>query len=47
MTVSDLDLARIEIGFIHTGNAEVGGIDMDTVGTKVGWKEAGCHDLVE
>ncbi len=47
MAVSDLDLACVEVGFIRPGDAEVGGVDMDAVGTEVGWKKAGCHDLVE
>lgn len=47
MTVGDCNLAQITIGLIRPGNAEVGGIDMDAVGTEIGGKKAFRHDLVE
>ena len=47
MTVGDRDLAHIEVGLIRPGDAEVGGVDVDTVGPKVGRKKAVCNDLVE
>lgn len=47
MAIGDLDLAHIEVGLIRPGDAEVGGVDVDTVGTEVGRKKACCNDLVE
>jgi|GEM_PF-1444880 hypothetical protein len=47
MAIVDRDLAHIEVGLIRPGDAEVGGIDVDTVGAEVGRKKACCNDLVE
>ena len=47
MAVGDLDLAHIEVGLICSGDAEVGGVDVDTVGAEVGRKEAFRNNLIE
>ncbi len=47
MAVGDLDLAHIELSLIRPGDAEVGGVDVDTVRAEVGRKKTCCDDLVE
>jgi hypothetical protein len=47
MAVGDLNLAHTEVGFIRTGNAEVGGTDVDTVRAKFSRKKTFYNDLIE